>query len=72
MQLHPPMFRLLLSWCENPAAFKQNICAAIKYFCCLRLKDSSSSKRYVITNPKANFTLLPTDQVYMVCRPGIS
>jgi len=28
-----------------------------------RLKDSSSSKRYVITNPKANFTLLPTDQV---------
>ena len=63
---------LLLSWCENPAAFKQNICAAIKYFCCLRLKDSSSSKRYVITNPKANFTLLPTDQVYMVCRPGVS
>ena len=28
-----------------------------------RLKDNSSSKRYVITNPKANFTLLPTDQV---------
>merc|ERR1712080_209337 len=31
-----------------------------------RLKDSSSSKRYVITNPKANFTLLPTDQVFVV------
>jgi len=31
-----------------------------------RLKDNSSSKRYVITNPKANFTLLPTDQVFVV------
>merc|ERR1719222_388165 len=31
-----------------------------------RLKDSSSSKRYVITSPKANFTLLPTDQVFVV------
>ena len=28
-----------------------------------RLKDGNSAKRYVITNPKANFTLLPTDQV---------
>jgi len=36
-----------------------------------RLKDGSSSdegcyKRYVITNPPANFTLLSTDQVYVI------
>merc|ERR1719189_1375242 len=29
-----------------------------------RLKDNSSSKRYVITNPKANFTLPPKDQIF--------
>lgn len=49
----------------NPFKFDSTLVGSIRF------RDTSSSvdassKRYVVTNPPDDFTLLPTDQVYLI------
>jgi hypothetical protein len=60
-----PFFCVLERWRRNVAILIRSL------RCCYRFRDRSSScdassKRYVITNPPDDFSLMPTDQVTLI------